>query len=90
MTNFETFGGKKAPKNLRMRSSWVSTKIHLSQSLMLANNGCFKSECNKLDVSRAIPPLAIFYQQPEAEGHPESDLVPDHHAYQPLGLFLHV
>lgn len=39
MTIFETFGGKKVPKNIKTLS-WVSTKIHLS--LMLANSVCLK------------------------------------------------
>lgn len=40
MTHFETFGGKKVPKNIKTVSSQVSTKIHVS--LILANSICLK------------------------------------------------
>lgn len=75
-------------KNIRTRSPWVSRRIHLAQSLMLASNGCLEMECSKSDPLRAVPPLAAFCQQPEAEGHPGSELFPLHHSYQSLSLSL--
>lgn len=45
-------------------------------------------ECSKSDTLGAVPPLAVFYQQPEAEGHPGSELFPHHRSYQSLALSL--
>lgn len=55
---------------------------------MLASNGCLEMECSKSDTLGAVPSLAVFYQQPEAEGHPGSELFPHHRSYQSLALSL--